>query len=218
MVNCDKTERIIKIYRILRKTFGIPEKKRYDPVDEIILTVLSQNTSDRNRDKAWERLKARYKTPQELLDAPEEEIAELIRPAGLHRQKAKAIKRILNRIKGDFGALKIPYRGKELYRYLTSIKGIGPKTAAVVMIFSYDQPFFPVDTHIFRVSRRMGLVDSRTREKAQSELDSLIPDEMKKDLHLLLIELGRKICRARKPLCSQCPVRDFCNFPDKVLK
>jgi len=218
VVDRKKTERIKHIYKILRKTFGIPKKKKYDPVDEIILTVLSQNTSDRNRDKAWERLKARYKTPQELLDAPEEEIAELIRPAGLYRQKAKAIKRILNKIKGDFGVLEIPYRGEELYRYLTSIKGIGPKTAAVVMAFSYDQPFFPVDTHIFRVSRRMGLTNSRTREKAQFELDLLIPNEMKKDLHLLLIELGRKICRARRPLCSQCPVKDFCNFQDKVLK
>lgn len=218
MVNSEKTERIIEIYKILQKSFGIPEKKKYDPVDEIILTILSQNTNDRNRDKAWERLKTRYKTPQELLEAPEREIAELIRPAGLYRQKAKAIKRILTKIKSDFGTLKIPYRGKELYYYLTSIKGIGPKTAAVVMMFSFDQPFFPVDTHIFRITRRMGLVDSRTREKAQSELDSLIPDEMKKDLHLLLIELGRKICRARKPLCDQCPVRDFCNFSDKVLK
>ncbi len=180
-------------------------------MDELVLTILSQNTSDRNRDLAWERLRERFPEIGDLLGADLQELEELIRPAGLNRQKARRIKEALHLIKERFGELKIPLKGQELYDFLRSIKGVGPKTAAVVALFSYGEPFFPVDTHIFRVAKRIPLADGKTREEVQDTLTHLVPDHLKMELHLLLIELGRKYCRPR-PKCSSCPLRELCKY------
>ncbi len=215
MLQQDKIERI---YSKLLEEFGKPEKRRLDPVEELVLTILSQNTSDRNRDLAWERLRSRFRTMEELAEAPVEEIEELIKPSGLHRQKARRIKEVLARIRKDFSSLEIKLPADRLYDYLLSLPGIGPKTAAVVLAFSFDLPYFPVDTHVFRVARRLGLSSARTREKVQQEMERIVPPHLKKDLHLLLINLGRSYCRPSKPLCSRCPLRELCPTSGLVVK
>ena len=148
---------------------------------------------------------------EKLAKAPLEEIEKAIKPAGLHRQKARRIKEVLNILTERFGGVKIPLKGEELYEFLLSLKGVGPKTAAVVSLFSFGEAYFPVDTHIFRVSNRIPLVRGKTRKEVQDKLNSMIPDSLKKELHLLLIELGRSFCRP-KPNCSACPIREYCDF------
>ncbi len=210
-------KKIEEIYRILRKEFPLPVKRKLSPVEELILTILSQNTSDRNRDLAWERLRKKFPTMEDLEKASVEEIERAIKPAGLYRQKAKSIKEALSRLREEFGSLQIPLQGEEAFKFLLSLKGVGPKTAAVVSLFSLSHPHFPVDTHIFRVSNRIPLVKGKSREKVQEELNKKVPDEIKKEFHLLLIELGRKYCRPR-PRCQECPLRDLCSFPSRFLK
>ncbi len=204
-------KRIEKIYEILKKEFGIPDVRRLHPLEELVLTILSQNTSDRNRDAAWKRLEKKFPKIESIMEADISEIEEAIKPAGLNRQKAKRIKEALQLIKNRFGKLDITLRGHELYDFLRSINGVGPKTAAVVALFSYGEPFFPVDTHIFRVSNRIPLAQEKTREKVQEKLTEIIPDRLKMEFHLLLIELGRKYCRP-KPKCSICPLKNLCSY------
>lgn len=200
-----------KIYEALKREFGPQKIRKLPPIEELVLTILSQNTSDRNRDLAWERLRKRFPDLKDIPEADLRELEELIKPAGLNRQKAGRIKDALTLIKQRFGGLKIPLKGKELYDFLRSIKGVGPKTAAVVALFSYGEPYFPVDTHIFRVAKRIPLAEGKTREAVQNKLTETVPDELKMELHLLLIELGRKYCRP-KPKCHQCPIREMCKF------
>ena len=203
--------KIERIYKILKANLPLPEPRNLPPVEELVLTILSQNTSDRNRDLAWKRLKGKFSSMEEVAEAPLEEIESAIKPAGLYRQKARRIKEVLNILKEKFGGLRIPLKGEELYEFLLSLKGVGPKTAAVVSLFSFGEPYFPVDTHIFRVSNRIPLAKGRTRKEVQEKLNSLVPDRLKKELHLLLIELGRSFCRP-KPNCSACPIREHCDF------
>ncbi len=203
--------RIEKVYKILRENFPLPPKRKLPPVEELVLTILSQNTSDRNRDIAWAELRRKFPSMEALERAPVEEIEKAIKPAGLYRQKARRIKEVLSILRRKFGGLKIPLKGEELYRFLLSLKGVGPKTAAVVSLFSFGEPYFPVDTHIFRVSNRIPLVRGKSREEVQEKLNHLVPDGLKEEFHLLLIELGRSYCRPR-PKCSLCPLRGFCEF------
>ncbi len=210
-------EKIEKIYDILRKEFSLPAKEKLSPAEELVLTVLSQNTSDRNRDLAWKRLRERFPKMEDLEEASVEEIEEAIKPAGLYRQKARSIKQVLRKLREEFGSLNIPLKGEEAYRFLLSLKGVGPKTAAVVSLFSLGHPYFPVDTHIFRVSNRIPLVRGKTREKVQEELNKKVPDEIKREFHLLLIELGRKYCRP-KPRCKECPLKGLCSYSSRFLK
>lgn len=208
------------VLRHLKETYGSPSVRRLPPLEELIVTILSQNTTDRNRDVAYRRLRERYRGWEEVLSAPMEELEEVIRPAGLPRGKARAIKAALRKAKETFGELTLdPLRNwedEEAFRFLTGIPGVGTKTAAVVMIFSLQRPYFPVDTHIRRVAERLGWVPPGTpRERAQEILNTQIPDEEKYEGHLLLIEHGRRYCRARRPLCDECPIKDLCPFPGK---
>lgn len=200
-----------RIYEILKREFGPQNIRRLSPIEELVLTILSQNTSDRNRDLAWERLRKRFPELKDILEADLRELEQLIKPAGLNRQKARRIKDALSLIKDRFGDLKISIRGRELYDFLRSIKGVGPKTAAVVALFSYGEPYFPVDIHIFRVAKRIPLAEGKTREEVQDRLTRIVPDQLKMELHLLLIELGRKYCRP-KPKCALCPIKEMCSF------
>lgn len=211
---------IKEVLRRLKEVYGEPTVRTLPPLEELIVTILSQNTTDKNRDVAYRRLRERYSRWEEVLRAPLEELEEVIRPAGLPRGKARAIKAALSKAKGTFGELTLDplkeWDDGEAFRFLTEIPGVGTKTAAVVMIFSLGRPFFPVDTHIRRVAERLGWVGEGTpRERTQEILDALIPDEDKFEGHLLLIEHGRRYCRARRPLCSECPVVDLCPFPKK---
>ncbi|NPV69296.1 MAG: endonuclease III [Firmicutes bacterium] len=196
---------------LLRETAG-------DPLDVLILTLLSQATNDRNSGRAFRRLKQRFPTWDRVLEASEAEIEEAIRVGGLARQKAARIKGILRAVLERTGSFSLEFLRDwdtdAVWEYLTSLEGVGPKTAACVALFSLGRPAFPVDTHILRVSKRLGLVDEKaSAEKAQEHLQKTIPPEMSMDLHLGLIEHGRRTCRPSKPGCHECRLRTACRRP-----
>ncbi|MGE5528663.1 MAG: endonuclease III domain-containing protein [Patescibacteria group bacterium] len=186
-----------------------------DPLDELIATVLSQATNDRNSSRAFTRLKASFPDWEDVLAAPEEEVAAAIACGGLGRQKARSIKAILARLKAERGSLSLGFlallQAAEARRYLMSLPGVGPKTAACVQLFSLGQRAFPVDTHIHRVGARLGFVPAKLpAAKAQALLEGAVPAADCLPLHLLLIQHGRRFCRPSNPRCGACPLRDEC--------
>lgn len=199
----------------LRNRFGLPSPpERKPPLDELILTILSQNTNDLNRDRAFIALKARCPDLRDAKGLPLGELARLIEPAGLGPTKSRRIQDLLKSIYGD-GRRGLPdlclMNPDEGLEYLTGFKGVGPKTASCVLLFSCGVPVFPVDTHIFRVGRRLGLLREKAdRDKAHEVLGSFFPPDHYLELHLNLIRLGRELCRPRKPDCSRCPLEQRC--------
>lgn len=210
-------EQIEELDRRLRAAYGTPVIPRRDPLAELVLTILSQNTNDRNRDLAYQRLRARFPTWEAVRDAAEHEVIEAIRPAGLAPTKGPRIQAVLRRLSAERGTLSLEFlrvlSPAEARAWLLSIPGVGPKTAAIVLLFSLDRPAFPVDTHIHRVTQRLGLIPSGTsREAAHEMLERMIPPALYGSLHLNLIELGRRACHARQPDHAACPVRDLCAY------
>lgn len=192
-----------------------PSKKAYEePLDGLIETVLSQNTNDRNRDVAFARLKALGSW--EYIDTiPREKVVEAIKPAGISNNKTKTIKRVLAAVKEKYGvySLKSLKNGtaEEARKFMTSIQGVGPKTAACVLAFDLGMPAFPVDTHVARISKRLGWAGGKeTPSDIQARMEKLIPAEMKTAGHLNMIQHGKNICKARTPCCSQCALRGIC--------
>lgn len=186
-----------------------------DPLDLLIGTILSQATNDRNSARAYADLRRIFPDWEAVLAAPVEEVAAAIAAGGLNRQKARSIKAILRRIAEDRGALSLDFlRGLpaiETRRYLTSLPGVGPKTAACVQLFALGQAAFPVDTHIFRVAGRLGLLPPETdRVKAQAALEAIVRPADCLPLHLALIQQGRKVCRPARPRCGECPLEQEC--------
>jgi endonuclease-3 len=178
---------------------------------------LSQNTNDTNRDVAFDRLKERFPTWEEVRDAPQEEVIEAVRPAGLANQKAPRMQAILRQISEERGQLDLDFLRNEdrenARAWLSRFKGVGPKTAAIVLQFSLGIPAFPVDTHVYRVSGRLGLRPQKMSvEKAHAWLESLFTPEQYGPGHLNIIRLGREICQARKPQCGECPLNGICDF------
>jgi endonuclease-3 len=213
----EEHKKVKRCIKLLEDTYGMPEASIVDPVDLLVETILSQNTSDVNSLKAFGSLKSAYPDYDDLLSAPVSEISEPIRVGGLAEIKAQRIKGALQRIKGDAGSIDLDFlKGmkKEASRdYLLSIPGIGPKTAAVVLLFAFGIPFMPVDTHVYRVSRRLGLVpENSSIEKAQSILEEITPQKKYLSLHLNLIRHGRLICRARDPRHDRCSLRPICDY------
>jgi endonuclease-3 len=183
----------------------------------LVSTILSQNTSDTNRDTAFDQLRQRLSTWEEVRDAPVDEIVEAVRPAGLANQKAPRIKAALQRITQERGELSLDFLADlpvdQARDWLTSIKGVGPKTAAIVLLFSLNRPAFPVDTHVHRVTRRLGLIPPKaSAEKAHSLLEDMLPEEIYYPFHLNLIRHGREVCGARNPRCQECFLTDLCNY------
>lgn len=206
-----------KIIDILNEHYGEKSWERWrKPIDELVRTLLSHNTTDTNSLKAFANLREKYSDWNELLNADQDEIAEVIRVGGLANSKAKKIKNSLAEIKKREGKLELEfladYELKKAIDYLSSLDGVGPKTAACVLIFSFNFPYMPVDTHIHRVSNRLGIVDEKSREKSQEQLNELIPEEDMYSFHLNIIEHGRKICKARKPRCSECFLTEICDY------
>ncbi len=202
-----------EIARRLREHFGpLRPRTRGDLLDLLVGTILSQNTSDINRDRAFSELKKRFPRWEDLCRAREEEIAAAIRDAGLQHQRARRIKEILCRIQGERGRISLDFLRKlspeEAHRWLLSLPGVGRKTAAIVMLFGLEAPYFPVDTHIKRVTKRLGLWDGRG--DPHDALAPLIPRGREYELHLHLIRLGREVCRPRSPRCGKCPLADLC--------
>jgi len=208
--------RLAAILKRLRHAYGEPPAaRRLPPLDELILTVLSQNTNDVNRDRAYADLRARFPAWDDVADAPLPAIARAIRHGGLCPTKSVRLREILRTLR-DRG---IPLdarafakmRSAALWDLLVGLKGVGPKTAACVLLFSLGRPFFPVDTHVHRVTRRLGLVpDEADAVKAQALIQEAVEPKDVYDLHMLLIRHGREVCLARRPLCSRCPLNDIC--------
>jgi endonuclease III len=207
---------VIWVFSTLMGKYGRPEHKApLDPVDELVLTILSQNTNDTNRDRAYRSLRERFPVLDMASDADPAEIEDAIRVGGLARSKGANIKTILSDLRKKHGRVTLDHLKdmdpEEAFSELVSMKGVGTKTAACVMIFSLGQPFFPVDTHIHRICIRLGLVGPGTdRERTQTFMDAIVPDEWKYDGHLLMIEHGRRLCRARGPDCPHCPLQERC--------
>lgn len=193
-----------------------------EPLDGLMLTLLSQNTNDRNRDKAYEALRAARPSWESVAESRTEEIAGLIRSAGLGGTKAARMKEILATIHGDFGACSLaaikdwePGRVRE---YLSGLPGIGPKTVACVMIFDLNMTAFPVDTHVARISRRLGWVPEKwTPGKIQDFLEEVVPANRCRGGHLNMIEHGRRVCHARKPECPLCVLQGLCEYRKREL-
>lgn len=212
-----KNKRAAAIMITLRRVFGIPKwtKEKHDPFETLIVTIISQNTADRNTARAFTRLSERFEIkPEVLANAKTVLIEDSLKPAGLHRSKTKTIKQVSTIILDNFHGtiqtiLSLPL--EKARKTLMQMPGIGPKTADVVLLFSAAQPTIPVDTHVKRVSKRLGLASKKADyEDIRANLQSLYEQSDYLAVHVLLIALGRRYCKARRPLCKQCPVNKHC--------
>ena len=214
--------RALKIHNTLLQAFGEPIWRNPLPaIDELVSTILSQNTNDINRDRGFNALRAKLPTWESVRDAKAEDVIAAIRPAGLANQKGPRIQQVLRAITAERGSLDLNFLAglpvEEARAWLTKFNGVGPKTAAIVLCFSLNMPAFPVDTHIYRVSGRTGLrPEKMTVEQAHPYLESVFPPETYYAAHLNLIRLGREVCGARKPNCPKCPINKLCDFKDKT--
>ena len=211
-------KKAIEVHERLLEKFGEPIWRNPLPaIDELVSTILSQNTNDINRDRGFNALRAKFPTWEKVRDAPEAEVIEAVRVAGLANQKAPRIQKVLRQISDERGKLDIEFLKEmpleEAHAWLTKFNGVGPKTAAIVLLFSLGMPSFPVDTHIYRLTGRIGLRPQKmTVEKAHPYLESIFPPESYYAGHLNIIRLGREICKARKPECAICPLLDICDY------
>ena len=202
----------------LERMFGRPRPERsFPPLDELILTVLSQNTNDGNRDRAYRSLRRRFPTWSKVLAADRGAVESAIRVGGLARTKSRVIQEILGRLQAERGTLDLDFLRRmplqEAREYLARFRGVGEKTIRCVLLFSCGRQVFPVDTHIHRVARRLGWVPSgATRETSHAILGGLIPGDRSLAAHVNFITLGRRLCRPRAPACPACPLQDSCDF------
>lgn len=204
------------VLEALADHYGRPRRPRRDPLEVLIQGVLSQNTSDVNSARAYENLIAEFGAWAAVAAASPAAIERAIRTGGLAAQKARTIRSALKYLAAR-GAYSLDHLRRaplhEAERELKAIKGVGVKTARLVLLFGFGRPVFVVDTHVHRVARRLGLVPDRcSRERAHVLLDDLVPDAQKYVAHMNMIWHGRQICRARSPLCDGCPVRGWCLF------
>jgi endonuclease-3 len=208
--------RLRAIARRLARAYGAPPAPRHlPPLEELVLTVLSQHTSDTNRDRAYADLLRRFPAWDDVADAPLPALARAIRRGGLGPTKAMRIRAMLRAIRESGVALDerafTAMPDQELWDTLVALPGVGPKTAACVLLFSLDRPYFPVDTHVHRVAIRLGLVPPRSDAVAtQAAFQDSVPDDDMYALHMNLIRHGREICAAQRPRCSACLLRDLC--------
>jgi endonuclease-3 len=206
------------IVQNLENTFGEPKlSRKSDPLSMLINIILSQATTDVNSERTFRNLKKRFKNWESVLEADEDEIADEIRLGGLANQKARIIKDLLRQIVERHGTLSLEFIEKmsdeDARDYLQNFRGIGPKTVACTLLFACHKEVFPLDTHIFRIFRRMGILPEKiTDAKAHKLLDELVPKGKFYSLHVNLIRLGKQICRPREPLCEQCPLIEYCDY------
>jgi endonuclease-3 len=211
-------ERARAVDNKLLEAYGQPVwRNPLPPLDELVSTILSQNTNDTNRDRAFQALRQRFPTWEAVRDGDEQAVIDAIRPAGLGNQKGPRIQTVLREITHQRGELSLDFLSEmpdgEALDWLMSFKGVGPKTASIVLLFSLGKPAFPVDTHIYRVSGRLGLrPEKMSADQAHVHLANLFPPEAYYAAHLNLIRLGREICQARRPNCPACPLQDLCEY------
>lgn len=208
--------RLRQIARRLRRAYGLPPPpRRLPPLDELVLTILSQNTNDTNRDRAYADLRAKLPAWEDVAAAPLPVIERAIRSGGLAPTKAPRIRAVLRALRDqgialDDRALR-RIRHDRLFDLLVALPGVGPKTAACVLLFSLDRPYFPVDTHVHRVAVRLGLVAPRsTAVQTQAQLQGALAPADMYEVHMNLIRHGRHVCVALRPVCSQCVLNDLC--------
>jgi endonuclease-3 len=207
-----------KITLLLEKEYGIPKSLHPgNPLDILIETILSQNTNDQNRDKAYQKLKTRFPDWEDVLEAKTQKIVSAIREGGLGEQKARRIREILHWIKKREGKLSLSFLRKmdseEIKKTIGLLKGVGPKTLHCLLLFGLRREAFPVDTHILRIGKRLGFIPERMdAEKAHAWMSPLIPKNKSLSLHLNLIRFGRFLCKARKPLCDICFLSKECLY------
>ncbi|MGD9933609.1 MAG: endonuclease III [Dehalococcoidia bacterium] len=200
----------------LAPVYGMPVNvPSGDPLAELILTILSQNTADTNSGRAFNAMLRRYTSWEEIAAAPTAELVEAIQPGGLANQKAPRLQRVLQAVAERSAGMNLEFLSEmplnEANAWLRSLPGVGPKTAACVLLFALGRPALPVDTHVERVSKRLGMVGAkRTPEQAHEDLADAVAPEDYYRFHMLLIKHGRRTCAARKPSCERCPLAADC--------
>ncbi len=211
-------KKAVKVCKILISKYGkeVSERK-LPPLDELVMTILSQHTNDVNMFRAFKSLKEAYSSWEDVLAAPQDELAVTIRSSGMFNLKAKRIQATLREIQERVGKLDISHLETmeipEAKEWLTSLHGVGPKTAAIVLLFSFELPVLPVDTHVWRVTKRLGIIDMKvSREKAHNLLEQIIPLDCIPSLNKNLVQHGREICRAQNPKCTDCILNHFCDY------
>jgi endonuclease-3 len=210
--------RALEVRKRLLESFGQPVwRETLPPLDELVSTILSQNTNDVNRDRAFNNLRTAFPTWEQVRDAQQVDVIEAIRTAGLANQKGPRIQNVLRAITKEVGSLDLAFltdmQTSEARDWLLRFKGVGPKTAAIVLLFSLDKPAFPVDTHIYRVTGRLKLrPEKMSADKAHDHLEGLFPPDSYYDVHLNIIRLGRETCHARKPSCQDCMLNALCPY------
>lgn len=211
------------IIQNLERVYGIPTNEREsDPLDMLVRIILSQATSDTNSDRTFAALKKRFPNWDALLRAREATVAETIRSGGLANQKAAVIKSLLRQILDEHGTLDLGFLhhlpAEEAARYLRQFRGIGPKTIACTLLFACRQEVFPLDTHIFRILRRVGLIPQKcTDARAHEIMNSIVPPGKFYSFHVNLIRHGRSLCRPREPLCERCPIVEYCDYGQQLI-
>jgi endonuclease-3 len=218
----DLKAKVRRVTLLLEKQYGIPRRERSgDPLDILIETILSQNTNDRNRDKAYQRLRTRFPHWENVLEAKTRSIVSAIRPGGLAEQKAQRIHEILHWIKEREGRVSLVFLKRmgfeEIKKTIGTLKGIGPKTLHCLLLFGLGREAFPVDTHILRIGKRLGLLPEwMGAEKAHAWIVPFLPEGKTLSLHLNLIRFGRSVCKARKPQCDICFLKDECTAIETI--
>ena len=208
----------------LRQMYGYPDwRQAYPPVDELVDCILSQSTTDANKDKAFALLKANYASWEAVRDADTDEVIDTIRPAGLANQKGPRIQEVLRFISQERGEINIDFLGDlpiaEAKAWLTRMNGVGPKTAAIVLCFAFNRAAFPVDTHIHRLGQRIGfLPEGISADKAHDVMETIVPPDDYYAFHLNLIRHGREICIARAPRCALCPLTEYCDYYQHTIR
>ena len=211
-------ENIGYIVQNLKAVYGVPTRERHlDPLDCLIETILSQSTSNTNSRRAYSNLKARFPTWEMARRARASSLEAAIRVGGLARQKSARIKDLLNQIHKKRGSLDLSFLRTspldEAVQFLVSFKGVGPKTAACTLLFACDRPVFPIDVHIFRIARRLGLLpDKCPDQQAHAIMAELIPARRYYEAHINLIRHGRQVCRPSNPRCEDCCLVDYCFY------
>ncbi len=212
------TNKALMIHELLLQEYGPrPWQPGRDPLTTLVGTILSQNTNDLNRDRAFKQMIERFPTWEKVRDADPAELVEAIRTAGLANQKGPRIQNALRMITEQQGVLSLDFLAdmeiEEARKWLTSIKGVGPKTAAIVLCFALGKPAFPVDTHVHRVTKRLGLIGPKTtREQAHTVLEELLPMEIYYPFHMNLIAHGRQVCKSQQPRCEVCVLQEHCHY------
>lgn len=211
------------IIQNLERAYGVPHNERAsDPLDMLIAIILSQATSDTNSHRTFAALKKRFPAWDKALRARIETVADTIRAGGLANQKAVVIKGVLRQLKDEHGTLDLSFLhdfdAQEAADYLSQFRGIGPKTIACTLLFACRKDVFPLDTHIFRILRRVGLIPQKcTDARAHQIMDGIVPRGKFYSLHVNLVRHGRTLCRPREPLCERCPIIEYCDYGQSVM-